>query len=374
MLQFVAKKKHLRYDRHFLMYGRLVYGLFTYFYNLSFQKMFLFARFIYLPVLCCLAYATGINKSGQRKQAVKTIRTDERTVANTPRFATDPIVTSDSPSCTIPFTRAGNLILIQATADTSSGSFILDTGAPGLVLNLTYFRDYPGTGNASDDQGGITGTFSGNSQTMVERFSFGPVRYSHVEADRINLGHIENSKGVRILGLLGTQLFKRFELIIDYEKSVIHLHLINKKEATTYKSPLLNDASAYTMVPIEILENKIIALGEMAGKKLKFLIDSGAESNVLDSRLPNKIFENVVVTGRVLLSGSGNKKIEALHGNAKDIKIGTQLINTLPVLITNLEKMCFSYDYCLDGMLGFDFLSLHKIGFNFVTRKMYIWK
>jgi hypothetical protein len=25
-------------------------------------------------------------------------------------------------------------------------------------------------------------------------------------------------------------------------------------------------------------------------------------------------------------------------------------------------------------MLGFDFLSLHKIGFNFVTRKMYIWK
>jgi hypothetical protein len=36
--------------------------------------------------------------------------------------------------------------------------------------------------------------------------------------------------------------------------------------------------------------------------------------------------------------------------------------------------MCDSYNNCLDGMLGFDFLSLHKIGFNFVNRKMYIWK
>jgi len=95
---------------------------------------------------------------------------------------------------------------------------------------------------------------------------------------------------------------------------------------------------------------------------------------VLDSRLPNKIFENVDITGSVLLSGSSNTKIEALSGAMKNLKIGTQNVSNLPVLITNLEKMCFSYNYCLDGMLGFDFLSLHKVGFNFVNRKMYIWK
>ncbi|MEO6490132.1 MAG: hypothetical protein ABIO04_09355, partial [Ferruginibacter sp.] len=41
----------------------------------------------------------------------------------------DPIVTSDS-TAVIPFTRAGNLILIAARADTTMGNFILDTGAP----------------------------------------------------------------------------------------------------------------------------------------------------------------------------------------------------------------------------------------------------
>ena len=112
----------------------------------------------------------------------------------------------------------------------------------------------------------------------------------------------------------------------------------------------------------------------MAGKRLRFIIDTGAESNVLDSRLPNKIFDNVVISRRVLLSGSGDKKVDALYGDMKDMKIGNQNYSTFPVLITNLEKMCYSYDTCLDGMLGFDFLSLHKIGFNFVTNKMYIWK
>src|SRR3954454_17668013 len=59
-------------------------------------------------------------------------------------------VSLDSTSCVIPFTRAGNLILIQATVDTMVGNFILDTGAPYLVLNITYFRDYQRT--SSDAQ------------------------------------------------------------------------------------------------------------------------------------------------------------------------------------------------------------------------------
>jgi hypothetical protein len=74
------------------------------------------------------------------------------------------------------------------------------------------------------------------------------------------------------------------------------------------------------------------------------------------------------------LTGIGDKKVEALRGNLSGLTIGGQRVENLPVLITNLEKTCFSYGGCVDGVLGFDFLSLKKIGFNFVKRKMYIWK
>ena len=75
-----------------------------------------------------------------------------------------------------------------------------------------------------------------------------------------------------------------------------------------------------------------------------------------------------------MLGGASNSKVEALMGNMKGLKIGGHDFATLPVVITNLEKTCFAYAGCIDGVLGFDFLVLHKIGFNFVTRKMYIWK
>jgi len=195
-----------------------------------------------------------------------------------------------------------------------------------------------------------------------------------MEADLINLGHIENSKGIKILGLLGVELFRQCEMILDFENSVIYLHRIGKKEANTYKSEFLSDTSTYSTIPIDLLDNRIVITSVMGGRKLRFIMDSGAESNLLDSRLPDKIMDHVTITGRVLLTGSGNKKVEALSGDFQNLMIGNHNISSLPVVVTNLEKTCVSYNGCIDGMLGFDFLSLHKIGFNFVTRKMYLWR
>ncbi len=294
--------------------------------------------------------------------------------ARFPDAGGDPVVSTDSALCTIPFSRAGNLIVIRAQVDATVGNFILDTGAPGLILNMTYFRDYPSTAE-QDEAGGITGATITSSPTVVDKLTFGPLKFAKVDAARANLGHIENTKGIIIHGLLGMQLFRRFEMIIDYEKNLLHFRLVNRKEAKGTRHPMLDDTSAYNIMPIELKDNKLMTYGEVAGKKLTFIVDTGAESNVLDSRLPDRIFENVSITGRIMLRGSGDAKVEALSGDMKNMTLSGRPISSLPVLVTNLEKMCEAYnDHCLDGMLGFDFLSLHKIGFNFVTRKMYIWK
>ncbi|MBK8496169.1 MAG: aspartyl protease family protein [Chitinophagaceae bacterium] len=285
-----------------------------------------------------------------------------------------PVPGSDSVSCVIPFSRAGNLILIKAKADTTEGNFILDTGAPGLVLNITYFRNYPAVAVLNEEHSGITGSVDMVTRSQVAQLGFGCVQVNAFPADLISMGHLENSKGVRILGLLGLSLFKQFEMIIDYENSLLYLHRIAKKEAASYKSPMLNDPSAYSTVPIEIWNNKMVTRTTLAGKKLRLIIDSGAESNLLDSRLPNKVFENVEIIKRVQLAGAGQRKVEALYGNLNNLTIGDQQTGTMPVIIANLEKTCLVDNSCIDGILGFDFLSLRKIGFNFVRNKMYIWK
>lgn len=199
------------------------------------------------------------------------------------RIQIDPVVMMDSATCVLPFTKAGNLILIKAKADTAQGYFVLDTGTPNLVLNITYFRRYPTTNPI--ESGGVTGAVTGAAQTKVDSLFFGSVKYFRLDADLINLGHIENSKGVKIFGLLGMKLFEQFEMIIDYDQSLIYLHLIHHREAATYQSQWLTDTLRYRTIPIDIEQDKIIAHLTLKGKKLKFIVDSGAETSVLDSRL-----------------------------------------------------------------------------------------
>lgn len=291
-----------------------------------------------------------------------------------PRIAFRGLKLADAVSCVIPFSRAGNLILVRAKADTTEGNFILDTGAPGLVLNMTYFRDYHASTDANEEQSGITGSVGSVRKTQVGRFSFGCIKAQAVAADLLNLGHLENTKGIRILGLIGLAQLQQYELIIDYENSELHFRKSSRKESLSEKNLLLADTSAYSTVPIEIWNHKLVTRTTLAGKKLRLMIDSGAESNLLDSRLPDKIFDNVEILRRIQLTGTGEKKVEALYGNLNNLQIGNQSTGSLPVIITNLEKTCLADNSCIDGILGFDFLSLHKIGFNFVTNKMYIWK
>src|SRR6185295_2646899 len=126
-------------------------------------------------------------------------KADVFTIADTYNFDHPP--TKPDTIVTIPFNRAGNLIIIKGKADSTEGNFILDTGAPGLVLNLTYFRDYTLT-QTDASQTGITGSSSTAMKTNMRDFSFGTFNYSNIEADVANLGHIENSRNIRILGLI----------------------------------------------------------------------------------------------------------------------------------------------------------------------------
>jgi hypothetical protein len=280
---------------------------------------------------------------------------------------------SDSSSSIIPFNKIGNLIVIQAQVDTVQGNFILDTGAPYLILNLTYFRDYPVTTAHDEEQTNVAGRTATVNKTTVGELSFGNMQFHRLNADLTNLGNIENAKGLRVLGLLGLELFKQCEMIIDFEKNLIYLHRIGRKESS-YQHEMLADTSLYRIYSIEITNGRMMTSTEVAGKKLKLVIDCAAESNILDSRLPDKIFENIAITRRVKLTGAGDKKVDALYGNLNTMKMGSQQVDNLPVVIFNLEYTCFSDDICVNGVLGFEFLSQHKIGFNFVKRKMYIWK
>lgn len=320
-------------------------------------------------LLCCCILLLNTPASAEDTALIR------KTIINELTFPGIRYAGRDSLTFSIPFSRIGNLIIIKAKADSTEGNFILDTGCPGLVLNRTYFRHYKTTTEHGTETQGITGTTSVmTEQTSVRSFHFGRMQEYNVKANIANLGSIENSKGIKVLGLIGVQFLDDCELIIDFEENLLYFHVIARKEIKTYRHVMLTDTASYHTIPFEITDNRIIIKTTMAGKKLRFIIDCAAETNILDSRLPDKIFADFSITGKVNLVGVGNKKVEAVKGYLSSFTIGNQTITDMPVLITNLEKTCFAYGGCIDGILGLDDLSVQKIGFNFATNKMYIWK
>jgi hypothetical protein len=219
---------------------------------------------------------------------------------------------------------------------------------------------------------GITGMGAPSEITVLQSFRLGTINYSRIETALTNLGPIERIRGVKILGLIGVSMFKECELVIDYTKSELQLHHISKKQRKTYRNPILNSGILFEEHPFILRDNRVILSAKVGNKNLQFVVDYAAESNILDSRLPSVVLDSVAINGRVLVAGNGTKKIEALTGSLAGFFVNGLKQEELPVIILSLEGSCFSDDSCINGVLGFDYLSRYRLIFNFVTSKLYV--
>jgi len=270
------------------------------------------------------------------------------------------------------FTTAGNLIILQATVNNQSGNFILDTGAPGLILNATYFRHLPAL-EAMVESAGITGPAHAAEKVVADNFALGSFDYSRVMADRVNLGHIENSKGIKILGLIGVGLLRKFEMLIDPVAQVLYLNRSMSKNGFSLFQKTAAALPKPTVMPMQWVNNKVLIQVKAAQSKLSFVLDTGAESNVLDGRLSEKVTRKVQLDRRVTVIGSGNQKLDAWYGTLIDAELSPGFLVNLEVMITSLGSMSEAYGRNIDGMLGNQFFKKGLTGFDFVTGKMYIW-
>lgn len=291
-------------------------------------------------------------------------------VASAQDVPSPPLSLNDPHVLVLPFKRAGNLILLEARADTFTGNFILDTGAPGIILNRTWFRAYPRMAEA--EAMGITGNTSSVFRTELRDFQLGRITETEVIAEVIDLGHIERSRGVPVLGLIGVGFFKGYEIIIDYPQNVLYiLELDRKGIRKSQQAPQFKGEPS--KINMQLINNTILIGGEIGGKRLRFSVDTGAETNVLHNRLPETVLQEVQITRRAVLSGTGSKKVEVLGGQIQRLRIGGSDYKDVRTIVTNLSSMSRAYDLNIDGMLGHDFLSLGVVSINFVRKEFMFW-
>jgi len=269
-------------------------------------------------------------------------------------------------SVIIPLKKAGRLLLLEAIIDGRIGSFIFDTGSTGLVLNQTYFRDYAPMD--AMEAGGITGSAGKSYRIRLNRLQLGNLVYEKLYADVMNLGHIENRRGIQVFGLFGLNLFKDMEMMVDLKNNELQLHKIDKdgKRLSGSTEKIIYDITG----KVNEYENMAYVEVVIGEKVLAFCLDTGAESNVIDISLPKKVMETVTVLRRSTLQGVGSGTQDVLFGKMNDFMIGGEKLEDMQVIMTNLTGLSQKYGYPINGMLGYDFFEKGKIYINLVKHEL----
>lgn len=298
----------------------------------------------------CLALGISTSATVTVKSTPRlTISTSNLSLKNKP---VDPTPLGEFTKIAIPLKRAGNLILIDAKIDTIEGSLIFDTGASTLVLNQTYFRNaWPADDLASAS--GVNGMLEGPvMRTNVSRFSISELYYENLRADVAPLGHLENSREVKILGLIGASIFSRLQVELDMANEVMYLTKLDSDGNPVH--PPSTSANPDIEIPLRYSRQHLVVETEIGGRKLPFLLDTGAEMTILDSRLPGKCMEEFVPRGRSKLIGSDGRRKEVITGTLKSINLAGVALKFIPAMVADLGA---AFDLPISGIIGYDLLS-----------------
>lgn len=317
------------------------------------------ALFIFIGLL--LLSEVGAEPPGVLPPAIKTLNL---------HFTGQQLTQGTFTTIVLPIKRVDRLLIIEARIDSMIGNFILDTGAPDLVLNKTYFRNswISGDAMASSATNGVTSVL----RTWVNELELKELKVEKIKANLTELGHIENRSGIRILGLLGVGIFKSCVITLDLHKNILILQQPDKN-GNVAEVDDLKLGTPLMQMPFKLSQNAILLGGSIAGKKLTFCLDTGAETNVLSSGLPRKVLSMFEVSKRMVLLGTGGSKIEVLIGRVSELTIGTMTFKNMGAVISNLEGLSEATDIPLDGMIGYDFLIKGIVSINFVKKELCLY-
>lgn len=269
----------------------------------------------------------------------------------------------------VPFTLTGTLITVRARVDTIEGNFFFDTGAKQLLLNYRYF---PKQLRASSiKNGGITGAVQVLGNEKIDTFQLDNLLSVNVSADVIDLTHLEVSKKIDLVGLIGCEVYKDYEVLFDYEARLLVFVRIDAKGERFENLP------NWEYQPTDSFP--IVCTGHMAVIRLKFspktikrfALDSGAEQNLLNIHAGKGFLkENFEIRRRVKLRAVGQQSVEVMSGVLKNASLDTIQFKPMATLLTTLDEINAAYQTDVDGVLGYEFFSQRAVSINYKKRRM----
>jgi hypothetical protein len=237
--------------------------------------------------------------------------------------------------------------------------FILDSGAPYMVLNSRYEDDNGTSTPPNLGNGGMAGIRA----KPVSSFEWGPLQLSNQLAMVSELSHLEQRLNTPVHGLIGCAQFMNYDLLLDYRER--HAALID-----SYSEPpdCMGNAK---VIPI-LMSNHIPVLSVKIGEKMfSFGLDTGASQNAIGKEHKGYLEEKDLLfdltQDDVVRFNIENTEQGACLCSVRDVVIGDSL---------TIDGMRFVFHDIgipgvkADGLLGYELFNRQKVFIRYIKREL----
>jgi hypothetical protein len=194
---------------------------------------------------------------------------------------------------------------------------------------------------------------------LLAQFQWGCVTEKHFKAYVANLSYLEQAIDRPLFGLIGYEILKQKELLIDYEKTQIEQHHIRKSDLHRYKEPNLSiDFRLLLHQPILIIE-----LGEE--RSVRVILDTASEDNLLQNDVNNNQY---TITDMKFLIGANQQQELAKVVIVPLLSLTDIELENQNCILTNLQHTN------VEGILGAPILrELKRFSINYRKKQIYVW-
>lgn len=243
-----------------------------------------------------------------------------------------------------PITLSKGFIVTEAVIEGRSVLVILDSGAPGLVLNQKY---YQGSQDSIVSCSGIYGDFECRSH-VVKKWEWLGITERNTTALVSDLSFLEKSLHKEVHALIGLSVLDRFYVAIDYDQQTISL----EKER--------DDIPAGAFTRFQYVNHLPVLNCKVNGEKKLLGLDTGAECNFLFNYKPSSDQDQLAGSAPIIIVGTDNKE-NIKHRLMMNLELSNEEITYPSEFVVDLNNQEEIRHAGFEGMLGQPFLSQFNI-------------
>ena len=267
----------------------------------------------------------------------------------------------------VPFKLVGGLIILQQlTLNGQRGDFVLDTGCTyDLVVEQTAF---PKSQLRLSAKRGLSA--AGNIplyELPITQFALGALHDHPPLALATSLASIRAVVGPQLLGLIGTGLLLRYEVVLDYAHRRLRFYPLASSHSPA-RPFTRRDSVAFTLQ-----KGWPIVVAFIDSVPVQLLLDTGAQDSSLDADFAQNLRVGARPTGtqrEVLLAPGG--RVVARRAKLPALQVGTITWREVPVVLAPPVRYQSGRALPYQGVLGESFLSKEPlVSFHFGRRQFY---